>query len=154
MAEANQGAVFEDNEDMVIDMTGVDENAGGFQVLPRGIYPSIVDDLVFGASKNSGNPMFTWTFEVSEGEFAGRKLFFHSVLTAEQLPRLKKILMRIAPDVLEGPFKPKEVAEQGSLVGRQCRVRVDIRKYEGEDRNNVRDVLAPENGENGESFLS
>lgn len=147
-----EGATFEDGDDLIIDMSSVDENAGGFQILPRGIYPCIVDNVDFGASKNSGNPMFTWTFEVSEGDFANRKLFFHSVLTAEQMPRLKKILQRIAPELLEGPFNAREVADQGSLVGKSCRVRVDIRKYEGEDRNNVRDVLPPE-ADAGNSFL-
>lgn len=151
--DMSSGAGFENSDDDVIDMSGIDENASGFQVIPRGTYDAIVDDVTHGVSQRSGNKMWTWTLEVTTPEFAGRKLFFHSVLTPEQLPRLKKILTRIAPELLEGPFNAREIAEQGVLSGKQLRVRVDIRKYEGQDRNNVKDILPPSEGEGGDSFL-
>lgn len=146
---------FEDNgEGFVIDMSGVDENAADFPVLPRGLYPAIVEQLDFGPSKNSGNPMWSWRFEISEGEYAGQKLFYYSVLTAEQLPRLKKVLMRIAPELLETAFNPKTVADQGVLIGKACTIRVDVKPYEGKPRNNVRDVLPAQESTGGDtSFL-
>lgn len=151
--DMSSGAGFSNSDDDVIDMSGVDENAGGFQVIPRGTYDAIVDDVVHGVSQRSGNKMWTWTLEVTTPEFAGRKLFFHSVLTPEQLPRLKKILTRIAPELLEGPFNAREIAEQGVLSGKQLRVRVDVRKYEGQDRNNVKDILPPSDDNGESSFL-
>lgn len=154
MSEINPGAGFEDNGQaaMMIDMSGVSEDAG-FACIPRGTYPAIVDEVTFGMSQSSGNPMWTWKFEISEGDFANRKLFFHTVLVPDQLPRLKKVLARVAPELLEGPFNPQEVADQGLLVGKACQVRVDVRKYEGTDRNNVRDVLPAAEGAGSDSFL-
>lgn len=151
---AGAGAEFEQGGEGVgmIDFSGVDENAGGFEVLPRGIYDVIVDNVEYGISQRSGNPMWTWTFELDGGDFAGRKLFFHTVLTPEQLGRTKKVLSRVAPEMLTVPIDPQVVADEGLLLGKRARCRVDIRKYEGEDRNNVRDVLPP-NAEAGGDFL-
>jgi hypothetical protein len=154
--DGQQAAMSEEGQDgdaLVIDMSGVDENAGGFTVMPRGTYPCFVDDLTYGNSQSSGNPMWTWVFEVEDGhEFAGRKLFFHTPFVENMLPRVKKVLSRIAPHILQGPFKPKEIADSGVMVGTKANVRVDIRKYEGTDRNNVRDVL-PYSGDTDGEFL-
>lgn len=151
---ADQNAQFAEGGEAVnmIDLSGVSDDAPGFEVLPRGIYDVVVDNVEYGISQRSGNPMWTWTFELDGGDFAGRKLFFHTVLTPEQLPRTKKVISRVAPELLNGPFDPAAVAAEGILLGKRARCRVDIRKYEGEDRNNVRDVLPP-NAEAGDSFM-
>lgn len=150
-AHAGAGA-GEDGDGFVVDFTNVSEDAG-FAVLPRGIYDAQVDDLVFGNSQNSGNPMWTLKFEVEGGEFAKRKLFFHMVFAATSMPRTKKGLAVIAPELLTQSFSPKAVADSGVLLGRKVRIRVDIRKYEGTDRNNVRDVLPPSADTVANSFL-
>lgn len=130
---------------LTVDLSGVDENAG-FELIPRGIYNCVVDDLEFGYSQNSGNPMWTWRVEIEDGDFAGRKLFTHTTFNEGGLPRTKKAIMRVAPELLEGPFDPEEVANDGTMVGKRLRIRVDIRPYQGEKRNNVREILAPESG--------
>jgi len=68
------------------------------------------------------------------------------------MPRVKKVISRVAPELLNGPFKPEEIANSGVLVGKPVRVRLDIKPYEGKPRNNVRDVLPPDEGAGG-SFL-
>lgn len=129
----------------LVDLSGVSEDAG-FPVLPRGIYSVTVDNLEFGMS-SAGNPMWTWRFEVTDGDFAGQKLFYHSVFTEKNLPRVRKILMALgASELLEGPFNPPEIASSGMMLGRDLRVRVDVRPYEGRQTNNVRDVLPPTEG--------
>jgi hypothetical protein len=142
----------------MIDLSGVPEEAE-FPVIPRGIYPAVVDDLTYGFSQASGNPMWTWKFELTEGavdnngaSLTGRKLFFHTPFVENMLPRLKKVLSRVAPELLQGPFNAETIANEGSMVGKPCRIRLDIKPYEGKPRNNVRDVLAPENA-GGEGFL-
>lgn len=152
--DLNDGAQFVDNGEAVqmIDMSDVPDDAGGFEVLPRGIYDVIVDDVTYGISQRSGNPMWTWVFELESGDYKNRKLFFHTVLTPAQLPRAKKILTFMMPELLASPFSPEQVANEGILLGKRARCRIDIRKYEGEDRNNVRDVLPP-NADTGEGFM-
>lgn len=136
----------------MVDLRDVDENAS-FPVIPRGTYPALIDDLTFGPS-SKGNPMWTVVLEISEGEQQGRKLFYHLPFMKDMMPRVKKFLVRIgAGDLANSPFNPEEVANQGILVGKACQVRVDIRKYEGQDRNNVKDVLPPSDGSVGASFL-
>jgi len=151
-AAQSESAAFD--EGMVIDLSNVDPEAGGFAVMPRGMYNCVVDDLTFGPSQRSGNPMWTWTFEVEGGDYAGRKLWFYSPFTEDMKPRITKVLSRIAPELLSGPFSPGDIAAQGTLVGKRAKLRVDIRKYEGKDRNNVRDILPPEQADGGDFLAS
>ena len=137
----------EDGEGLVVDLANTGE--GGFVALPRGIYACTVAQLDYGKSQRSGNWMWTWQFEVEDGEAKGRKLFYHTVFNEGGMPRVKRTLSRIKAEggfeqsLLSGPFNPKTVAEEGRLLGARCRVRVDIRNYEGQKRNDVKDVLAP-----------
>lgn len=155
-AAGEEAALFEgDGSDgFELDLNDVDENAGGFTAIPRGNYQAIVDDVIYGNSQRSGNPMWTWTFEVCEGEYTGRKLFFHSPFTPNMISRVKRVLTRVAPELANTKFNPKEVAESGALLGKRATLRVDVRKYEGENRNNVKDVLPPQDGNAGGDFLS
>lgn len=141
---SNEGASFSEGESVVVDFNDVEDSA--FEALPKGMYNCRVDELTYDISQNSGNPMWTWILEVEDGDFAGRKLFFHTVFAGKGLPRTKKVLQRVAPKLLEGPLNPEEVANSGSMIDLRIRARVDIRKYEGEDRNNVRDLFPPEEG--------
>lgn len=134
-----------DNEGLVIDLNSVEDQQ--FEVLPRGMYNCVVDSLEFGYSQNSGNPMWTWTLAVAEGEYEGRKLFFHTVWQGAGLPRTKAVVSRVAPELMEGPFDPEKVADAGTLLDRRVKARVDTKKYEGSMRNNVRDLFAAEESE-------
>lgn len=152
---ADAGAGDQGSEGFVVDFSNVGDQAG-FVAIPRAIYNAVVDDCTYGISQASSNPMWTWKFEIEDGEHKGRKLFFHSVFAASSLPRTKKTLGIICPDVLaQGQFSPQAVAESGILLGRRIRIRVDIKPYQGEPRNNVRDVMPPvaEEGGAGGDFL-
>lgn len=52
------------------------------------------------------------------------------LLTDVNLPRAKALLARIAPELLHGPVKMREIAEEDKLVGKSCRARLGI-----DDRN-------------------
>lgn len=132
-------------EGLVVDLNSVEDAT--FEVLPRAMYLCEVDSLEFTYSQNSGNPMWTWTLAVAEGEFEGRKLFFHTVFAGNGLPRTKQVISRVAPELMEGPFDPQQVADEGTLIGRKVKARVDVRPYEGQQRNNVRDLFAADPGE-------
>ncbi len=155
MAKANKkeskesaGVDFSDGdstgEALVVDFSQVGDST--FEAIPRGMYGCVVDELTFEHSQRSGNPMWSWRLEVEDGDYAGRKLFFHTVFAGDGLARTKKTIGRIAPDLLEGPFNPEEVATSGKLVGLRLKARVDIRPYEGEQRNNVKDLFPAEEG--------
>lgn len=130
--------------EVTVDLNNVEDSS--FEVLPKGMYNCVVDSLEFEYSQNSGNPMWSWVLEVEDGEFAGRKLFFHTVWAGKGLPITKRVISRVCPELLSGPFNPEQVAAEGNIVGRRVKARVAIRKFEGENRNNVRDLFAADEG--------
>jgi hypothetical protein len=151
---AEEGMTSEDDDDaLVVDMENVEEGSG-FEVRPRGKYPCTIYELEFGRSQRSNNPMWTVTLEVEEGhQYAGSRFFTHVTFNEGGLPRAKRFLSNIGrSDLAASQFSPKLVADEGELVGLRCTAVVVIRPYEGEKRNSVRDVLAPE-GESEGGFV-
>lgn len=142
-----------DADGMVFDLSGVEENKT-FEVIPKGTYDAVVDELDFGESK-AGNPMVTVKYALTSAEYENRVIFDYWVLAGNGsdfgLAKLKKFLVRVCPDVNVAAFNPKEFADTGAAVGRQCRLTLGIQtqkqgEYKGEKRNTVKDVLAPEEG--------
>ena len=134
----------------VVDFSNVDD-VGEFEAIPRGKYPCVVDSLEFDYSQSKGNPMWTWTLEIEDGEFAGRKLFFHTTFHDKGLPFAKKTLAAVAPQYLESSFDAEAVADSGDLVGIRVTAEVTQKKYEGRMRNNVRGLTASSGS--SESFV-
>jgi len=149
-AAADAGVEFEggvsegEGGGIIVDLSKVDD-WGEFPVLPRGQYNCHIDELTYDLSQNSGQPMWSVQLLVDAGnydeEYVGQRLFTHISFSPKALPRSKRTIQRIAPELLEGPFDAEQVASEGTLLDRNCIARVDIRKYEGQDRNNVRDLL-------------
>jgi hypothetical protein len=114
--------------------------------MPKGLYACQIAECEFTHSQASGNPMWTLQLELTDGEFAGRKLYSHLVFAGKGLPITKRVLSRIAPELLEGPFNPEDDEVIQSMLGRDVKAKVDVRKYEGELRNNVRDIFPGDGG--------
>jgi hypothetical protein len=141
-----EGASFQEGSEdgsLLVDLSNVQEQS--FEAIPRGTYNVVVDECRYEISKNSGKPMWNMRFTISEGEYENRKLFMYISFSEKALPTTKKHIARLSPELLEGAFNPKKVADDGTLIGKTCRVKVDIEKYEGQDRNRIRDILAPAN---------
>ena|SRR6185437_7851825 len=144
----------EGGEGLVVDLGGVSTK---YVPIPRGVYDCEVDNVEFTHSQRSGNPMWTVTLTVqSDAEgIGGRKLFTHLTFNEAGLPRAKRFLAAIRTDdgveqeLLGSRFNPAKVAEEGVLIGARCRARVDIRRYEGENRNDVKGILPPAEAEGG-----
>ena len=129
------------NENLVLDLSGVNENAGGFEAMPKGKYDAVVDDVEFGMSKKDA-PMITWKFKMDHPEYGKRTLFFYTVLNQSfGLAALKKTLIALGLDVDFGSFNPQEFADAGEAIGLPVQLEVGIQKYEGEKRNTVKAVL-------------
>jgi hypothetical protein len=149
-------AETEDGEGLVVDLSGTSEQE--FPVLPDGIYEANVFSLEYGKSQRSGNWMWTWVFEIEgyeDEKVNGRRQYYYTTFNEGGLSRVKKTLARIRADenyqeqLLKTNFKPGVVAEEGRLLGAKCRLKLGKRKYEGNWRNEIKDVLAPLNTEGG-----
>ena len=131
-----------DGQNLVMDLTDVDENSGGFEAMPKGDYECIVDDVEYGKSK-AGSPMITWKFKVVSPEFANRVLFYYNVLDKSfGVAMLKKTLISCNLDINMKEFDPQTFADNGDGIGASLMVKVGIQKYQGEKRNTVKDVGA------------
>lgn len=149
MGNGNAGTTGDTNNQgagLVLDLGSVDENRPAFEAMPPGVYNAVVENVEFKES-STGNPMLSWQFTITDPEFNNRKVFNHTVLNKEAgLASLKRTLIRVLPDFPLGSFNPEQFADEGVAIGRECRVKLNVRPYNGEKRNNVTDVLAPETG--------
>ncbi len=147
----SNGAV-EDDDDTVLNLTDVDENANP-NLVPTGTYDGRTTNVTYGPSAK-GNKMYTWEGEIPHPEKTGKtvRLWYWTTFTPDDLPRTKKTMLRVNPEVeaLFSRFKPSEAIPY--LINRPCRFKVKQRMYEGQMRNNVTEILAPT--QEGLGFLS
>lgn len=104
---------------------------GGFEPIPAGDYTLEIEEVKEQVSK-AGNQMLNITFSViDEGEYKGRKIFEHYVLTEKALWRLKELFIALGKDV-DGvvAFNPQE------LVGEIFIGNVIIEESEGYEPQN------------------
>lgn len=140
MTDNFAGATFEDTgESLVIDLNEIADQE--FTVIPKGYYNATVEECTFGISKNSGAPMWTVKFNVDSSEYPNRKLFSWISFSEKALPGSKTTLKKIAPELFSGVLDLKEHASV--LVGKPVRLEVAVEKYEGNDVNRVKKILAP-----------
>ena len=141
---------------LTFDLSGVEENKT-FEIIPKGTYEAIVDELDFTESA-SGNPMFAVKYSITAPEYEKRVVYDYWVLAGKGaefgLGKLKKFLVRVCPDVDITAFNPKDFSDSGVAVGRLCNLVLGIQtqkqgEYKGEKRNTVKDVLSADTG----SFL-
>lgn len=151
--EEYSSMVFEEGGSLVVDLTGVAEQV--FELIPKGIYNAEVDQCDYQISKNSGAPMFQLILRITDGDFANRKLYNYVSFSPKALPSSKTTLLRLDPTIFSGPFKPQEIADQGVLLGKTCRIKVAHDEYNGEMRARVQSILAPAvGGGEGGGFFS
>lgn len=141
-----QEILDETDDGMVMDLSDVDEDGPDFEPIPAGVVDAIVENTEYKKSQ-SGNPMIVWTFKVTEPDYQGRYLFYHTVLNKQfGISRLKRVLVRVAPDVEFKGFNPKQFCEEGKALGLPARLKISVGTYDGKPTNDVKDVLAPSEG--------
>lgn len=159
--DGSQGLSGEEGTGFTFDMSSTEEDSG-FEPIPKGVYNATIESIEFKMSQSSNQPMWNISYALTDEPWAtkNRKLFGFVSFKADQMPRVKTYLKRVAPELSELPnFNPQTVAEDGTMLGRNCRLRVDIEKSEEYgNRNRVRDVQAPraggtEGGEGGDFKL-
>lgn len=139
-------AVGMENNGMVLDLDAIDESSLEFKALPVGVYEAVVENVEFKTSQ-SGNPMLSWTFAITGGEYDKRKQFTHHVLNNEfGIARLKRTLVRLMPEYPLSGFNPSTFAANGEAIGKPCRLKLKQRKYDGKLTNDVKEVLEPDSG--------
>jgi hypothetical protein len=157
------GMEIEEGEGEFVDLSNTDDSAPQYPVYPRGLYEAEMVEMEYGQSQRSGNNMWTtqWELDIPENvqPIKGKKdpdrrprQWLHLTFTDGGMTRVKRALaaMKCEDDanlaLLKGKFKPQQVADEGLLIGARARLRIDTRKFEGQLRNNVRELLPPGQG--------
>lgn len=135
--EDYKSAVFEEGGSLVVDLSGIEELK--FEALPKGVYDVVIDEVQWGKSKRSGNDMFTFILEVQGGDYDKRKLYWYGSMSPKAIRGTKAGLMRIDPVLFGGKFSPQQIVDEGTLLGKALKVKVNIQTNEetGNDSNNV-----------------
>ncbi len=140
-----EGVEFQEGDGAVVAWDDVDDST--FEIMQRGNYGVMCSECEFDYSQAKGTPMWSLVWEVEDGEYEGRKLFSHMVMAGKGLPITKKQLGRIRPDLLEQDMDAEDEATIESMIGTRAIAKVTTKKYEGEMRNNIRDLFAPDEGD-------
>lgn len=112
-----------------LDFSNVEDK--NFDPVPADTYLVKVNNAEETVSQ-AGNEMINVTFEIAEGEYAGRKIFDNFVLMEKTLWKLKQFLVAIGIDVSEAVDLDVE-----DLIGTACEARVKIRQDKGYDPRNT-----------------
>lgn len=140
---------------LVINLNNVDETkTGGFEALPAGIYAAIIEEVELTDSKK-GSPMLKWTFKLTNKEYKNRKMFNYTLLDKDfGVAMLKKTIMCSEAQVDFDSFDIEQFVKDGEAVGLPIGLKLGIQNYNGEKRNNVKDVLPVEEVEEDDDFDS
>lgn len=128
------------------------EVEGGFDNLPKGLYPAVVEKVEVRESKSSEHNYLNWEWTITEGEFEGRKQWQITSLSPKAFFRLKDQFEALGFDVEVEDFDiewDEDVVitpEAGPLlvnpdvVGMQGLLVVTMDTWEGKERNKVDEV--------------
>ena len=162
----------EDDDDAPINLEDADDSYSR-EVVPRGKYLCVVDDVEFTTFK-SGSKGAKIRLEIIEGDYAkgatgpngkrkkGVLLFTNLVCVAEAAGILKASLKALGVDkkVFNNPnFRPstlQKLCDEGELIGNEVVADVKIGQYEGDKNNQVKRLMAPGSEDKAEgkgSFL-
>ncbi len=133
----------------LFDLTDVKADASGNPpAMPAGLYNCVVEDVKWGKSQNSGALMLTWRFKVINGEHASRTVMDWVILVDKAgkrdprgMAKLKAYMQVVTPDYDLTAFDPDAYANSRSALNALCVLKLKLSKQNGEDRNNVIDVL-------------
>lgn len=119
-----------------------------FEPLPVGTYDVTVDTAE-ATQSSSGKDMIKVKFKVLGGPHEGRGLFNQFVISPDSANALAFFFRHMAAFGLDEKYfatNPQLEAVAAALVGKVCRVKVSIREWQGQDRNQVDAVMPPTPG--------
>ena len=140
----------QNTEGMVFNLNDVQESTS-FEVLPKGTYDAVIEELEYTLSQSSNSPMIKAVYSIVGGEYEGRKIYDFYSLTGKgaefSLPRLKQLLTRVCPEVALDAFNPQQFADSGVAINRMCQLKLVVQtqkkgEYKGEKRNAVREIMS------------
>jgi len=118
----------------------------GFSVLPAGDYDVVIDTANHKQVANGDKEAIAVKFKVENGPNAGQSVFNNFVLSPDNANALAFFFRHMnALGLTENYFTSNPPLERvaADLIGRRCRIKVSIRTWADQERNQVDSVLPP-----------
>jgi len=122
------------------------KNAEDFTALPAGDYNCFVETAE-AVTASTGKPMIKVTYRVEDGPKKGKKVFNNFVISVDNGQALGFFFRNMAAHGLARSWfenDPSMELVAQNLVGKRVRLRLGIRNWQGEDRNEVKAIAPPE----------
>ena len=126
-----QGSMADNFE---VDLTGVQENAF---TIPDGNYRVKCVDVEQSVSKG-GNPMFVWTFEISEGDHKGFQSKVFTAITPAAMWKVAETVIALGVGQTGSVVKFKRT----DVVGKECGALIEATEYNGNNRSQISRVMS------------
>jgi hypothetical protein len=110
-----------------------------FEILPTGTYVSTISNLTTRyaseQAKNPGALILRWEFEVTEGEYANRKVFDNQTCATDSMWKVKALLDAVGLDTTSLSYDPDEFTfyndddaiDMDELIGETVALKVGVR---------------------------
>lgn len=115
-----------------VDLTDVQD---GFTI-PDGLYKVKCIDIEQSVSKG-GNPMFIWTFEVSEGDKAGFQSKVFTAITPAAMWKVAETVQALGIGQTGQTVKFKRT----DVLNRECGALIETTEYNGQNRSQISRVM-------------
>lgn len=115
-----------------VDLSNVES---GFSI-PDGNYKVKCIDIEQSVSKG-GNPMFVWTFEVSEGDRAGFQSKVFTAITPAAMWKVAETVQALGVGQTGSVVKFKRT----DVIGKECGALIEKSEYNGQDRSSITRVM-------------
>ena len=132
MPGAPTGGSMADNFE--VDLTDVQSNSF---TIPDGNYRVKCVDVEQSVSKG-GNPMFVWTFEISEGDHKGFQSKVFTAITPAAMWKVAETVIALGVGQTGSVVKFKRT----DVVGKECGALIEATEYNGNTRSQISRVMS------------
>lgn len=117
-----------------VDLTDVQSNSF---TIPDGNYRVKCVDVEQSVSKG-GNPMFVWTFEISEGDHKGFQSKVFTAITPAAMWKVAETVIALGVGQTGSVVKFKRT----DVVGKECGALIEATEYNGNTRSQISKVMS------------
>lgn len=126
------GSPVADNNSFSIDLTNVSDGL----VIPDGIYQVKCTEMEQTISQ-SGNPMFTWAFETTDGAIVGHQLKYFTALTPSAMWKVAETVTALGVGQTGQVVKFK----RSDVINKVCGAVIEKTEYNGQERSQIKTLF-------------
>lgn len=121
------------NDAFEVDLNGIEQSG---YVIPDGKYRIKCKDVEQSISQ-SGNPMFIWSFEVSDGPNKGFEIKYFTAITPAAMWKVAEVVVALGIGQTGAVVKFK----RSDVIGKECGAVIEQDEYKGNIRSSISRVM-------------